>query len=125
MLTSGVVFREQNIVLDPFDDETPHKFRAARMFIGAAAVVQQGPMQSDIIHIQAERKLMQFSDELVVLVDSSKFAASGGHCLCALSCVQTIVTDSGIDGATAKMLKKTGVKLVVVRPDNHNASATG
>jgi len=112
-ITGGVVFREQNIVLDPFEDVDTRVFRASRMFVGAAAVTRHGLMQSDIILVQAERKLLAQADELVVLVDSSKFAAAAGHLLCELARVHTLVTDSHVDDASAKMIENAGVKLIV------------
>jgi DeoR family ulaG and ulaABCDEF operon transcriptional repressor len=112
-VTGGVVFREQNIVLDPFEDVDTRAFRASRMFVGAAAVTRHGLMQSDIILVQAERKLLSQADELIVLVDSSKFAAAAGHLLCELSRVHTLVTDSNIDSASARMVESAGVKLIV------------
>lgn len=112
-ITGGVVFREQNVVLDPFDHADVRVFHASRMFVGAAAVTRHGLMQSDIILVQAERKLLSQADELVVLVDSSKFAAAAGHLLCDLSRVGTLITDSNIDTASAKMVESAGVKLIV------------
>jgi DeoR family ulaG and ulaABCDEF operon transcriptional repressor len=112
-ITGGVVFREQNVVLDPFDVGDARVFHAARMFVGAAAVTRHGLMQSDIILVQAERKLLNQADELIVLVDSSKFAAAAGHLLCELRRVHTLVTDSNITDASAKMVGDAGVKLIV------------
>ncbi len=113
-ITGGVVFREQNIVLDPFEDVDKRIFHASRMFMGAAAVNRHGLMQNDIILIQAERKLFNQADEVIVLVDSSKFSASAGHLLCALSRVKTLITDSRISTESAKMIESHGVKLIVV-----------
>jgi len=113
-IPGGVVFREQNIVLDPFAEAGARTFHASRMFIGAAAVTRFGLMQSDIILVQAERKLLNLADQLIALVDSSKFAASAGHLLCDLARVHTLITDKDIDDASAKMLKSAGVELVVV-----------
>jgi DeoR family transcriptional regulator, ulaG and ulaABCDEF operon transcriptional repressor len=113
-IPGGVVFREQNIVLNPFEEVTPRSFHASRMFVGCAAVLRFGLMQSDIILVQAERKLLNLADEIVVLADSSKFRASAGHSLCELSKVHTLVTDRGIDADATAMLKDAGVKLIVV-----------
>ncbi|HEY5347309.1 MAG TPA: DeoR/GlpR family DNA-binding transcription regulator [Rhizomicrobium sp.] len=112
-IPGGVVFREQNIVLDPFEDVNVRIFHASRMFVGAAAVTRHGLMQTDIVLVQAERKLLSQAEELVVLVDSSKFEASAGHMLCELSRVHTVITDSGIDAASARMIESAGVKLIV------------
>jgi DeoR family transcriptional regulator, ulaG and ulaABCDEF operon transcriptional repressor len=113
-IPGGVVFREQNIVLDPFVDAGTRSFHASRMFIGAAAVSRYGLMQSDIILVQAERKLLNLADQLIALIDSSKFAASAGHLLCELPRVRTMITDNKIDTASAKMVESHGVELIVV-----------
>lgn len=113
-IPGGVVFREQNIVLDPFVEAGTRTFHASRMFVGAAAVSRHGLMQSDIILVQAERKLLSLADQVIALVDSSKFAASAGHLLCELSRLHTLITDKGIDDASAKMIKNAGVELVTV-----------
>jgi DeoR family ulaG and ulaABCDEF operon transcriptional repressor len=113
-LTGGVVFREQNIVLDPFSDAAARTFHASRMFVGSAAVGRFGLMQSDVILVQAERKLLNLADQLIALVDSAKFAASAAHPLCALSRVHTLITDDHIDDASAQMVEQNGVKLIAV-----------
>lgn len=113
LIPGGTVFREQNIVLNPFEDVSAQSFHAARMFIGAAAVGRHGLMQSDIILVQAEGKLLRLADQVVVLVDSSKFSASAGHRLCELSNIHTLVTDSGISDASAKMIEDAGIRLIV------------
>lgn len=113
-IPGGVVFREQNIVLDPFSDVSTRSFHAKRMFVGAAAVTRHGLMQSDIILVQAERKLLTLADEVVALVDSSKFEASAAHMLCELNRVHTLITDSGIDKSATAMVKAAGVELIVV-----------
>lgn len=112
-IPGGIVFREQNIVLDPFDEVDDRVFHAARMFVSAAAVSRHGLMQSDIIVVQAERKLLAQADELVALIDSSKFDASAAHALCDLSRVRILITDDRISDAHAAMVEQAGVQLIV------------
>lgn len=112
-IPGGVVFREQNLVLDPFSDSTTQTFHAKRMFISAAAVTRHGLMQSDIILVQAERKLLDQAEQLIALIDSSKFNASAGHLLCDLARVHTLITDRGIDPEAAEIVKSAGVNLIV------------
>jgi DeoR family ulaG and ulaABCDEF operon transcriptional repressor len=113
-IPGGVVFREQNIILHPFDDTTAYRFHASLMFVGAAAVGRYGLMKNDIMQVQAERKLLTLAEKIVALVDSSKFSASAAHSLCELTRVQTLITDSGLDDASAKMLKSANVKVIMV-----------
>lgn len=112
-IPGGTVFREQNIVIDAENVAERGAFHASRMFCSAAAVTRHGLMQTDIIVVQAERKLLAQADELIALIDSSKFAALAGHVLCKLSRVKTLVTDSGIDAASLRMLESEGVEVIV------------
>jgi DeoR family ulaG and ulaABCDEF operon transcriptional repressor len=114
LIPGGVVFREQNIVLDPFSEISTRSFHAKRMFVSTAAVSRHGLMQTDIILVQAERKLLNLADQLVVLVDSSKFDTSAGHLMCDFTAVDTLITDSGIDQKSIDMVKEAGVELIVV-----------
>ena len=113
-IPGGVVFREQNIILHPFDDTTTYRFHASLMFVGAAAVTRYGLMKNDVMQVQAERKLLALADKVVALVDSSKFSASAAHSLCELSRVHTLITDRGLDEASAKLLKSHDIEVITV-----------
>ena len=53
----GAIFREQNIILSPFEDDGLARYHASKLFMGAAAVGPRGLMQADVVLIQAEQKL--------------------------------------------------------------------
>jgi DeoR family ulaG and ulaABCDEF operon transcriptional repressor len=112
-IPGGMVFREQNIILEPFGQDDARVFHAARLFVGAAAVSHHGLMQNDVILVQAERKLLNQADSVVAMVDSSKFRSSAPHVLCELWRVNTLITDDGIDPDHAKMVRQAGVELIV------------
>lgn len=113
MLSGGTIYREQNIILSPFDNDVTRNFYARRMFMGAQGLGPLGLMEGDPLLIQAEQKLIDQADELVVLADSSKFRQRSSLILCGLSRVATVITDEGIDDREAAMLEAAGVTLVV------------
>jgi DeoR family ulaG and ulaABCDEF operon transcriptional repressor len=84
------------------------------MFIGAAGVGAGGLMQTDVILLQAERRLMARAMSVVLMVDSSKFHGRGGQAVCDLKSIGTLITDRGISDRDAKMVRRAGVKLIVV-----------
>ena len=114
MLSGGIVYREQNIVLSPFENDVTRNFYARRMFMGAQGIGPLGLMEMDPLLIQAEEKLIGQADELIVLVDSSKFANRSSLVLCPLSRIDTLITDDGIDDRSAAMLEAAEVTLIVV-----------
>jgi DeoR family transcriptional regulator, ulaG and ulaABCDEF operon transcriptional repressor len=112
-IPAGALFREQNIILSPFEDDGSRHYQASKMFIGAAAVRSDGPMQTDLILLRAERRLMARASHVVLMVDSSKFRSASGQVLCELELIGTLVTDSGILEKDARMVKRAGTKLIV------------
>ena len=112
-LSGGTIYREQNIILSPFDNDVTRNFYAKRMFMGAQGVGPLGLMEADPLLIQAEQKLIGQADELVVLVDSSKFDQRSSLVLCPLSRVTTVITDDGISDKAAAMLDAADVNLIV------------
>ena len=113
MLSGGVIYREQNIVLSPFENDVTRNFYARRMFMGAQGIGPLGLMEADPLLIQAEQKLIGQADELVVLVDSSKFDQRSSLVLCGLDRIDTVITDEGITDKAAAMLDAAEVKLIV------------
>jgi DeoR family ulaG and ulaABCDEF operon transcriptional repressor len=113
MLSGGVIYREQNIILSPFDNDVTHNFYAKRMFMGAQGLASLGLMEADPLIIQAEQKLINQTDELVVLVDSTKFESRSSLVLCPLARIDTVITDEGISDKAAAMLEAAEVTLIV------------
>lgn len=114
MLSGGVIYREQNIILSPFENDVTRNFYAKRMFMSAQGLGPLGLMEADPLLIQAEHKLINQADELIVLADSSKFKNRSSLILCGLDRITTVITDDRIDDASARMLETAGVQLAVV-----------
>ena len=82
-----------------------------------------GLMEADPLLIQAEEKLIGQADELIVLIDSSKFENRSSLILCQLDRIDIVVTDEGVSDRAAAMLDAADVKLIVASVDA--ASQTG
>jgi len=109
----GAIFREQNIILSPFDDDGLGSYHASKMFMGAAALGPKGLMQADVVLVQAERKLMELADQLIVLVDSSKFRTSATFVLCGLERINVVVTDANVRPQDVAMLEAQGIEVAI------------
>ena len=120
LLPAGAIYREQNIILSPFDQDGSSHFYARRMFIDCRGLGPLGLMEGDPLLIQAEQKLIGQADELIVLADSSKFDQRSSLLLCPLARIHTVITDEGIDDRAARMLEAAEIRLIVAEaaPDN-------
>jgi DeoR family ulaG and ulaABCDEF operon transcriptional repressor len=114
LLPSGAVFREQNIILAPAGEESMPRFHAPRLFMGAAAVGPHGPMQADPVLVAAERRLIDRAEEVILLVDSSKFAARSGTIVCGLDEIDTIITDGAISPDMFASMQDAGINILLV-----------
>ncbi|MDO7836624.1 DeoR/GlpR family DNA-binding transcription regulator [Sphingobium sp. HBC34] len=113
LVPSGAVFPEQNIILSVFGDDGMPRFHAPKLFMGAASVGPQGLMQADVVLVAGERRFIERADTIIIMVDSTKFDGPSGNVVCALDEVDTIITDAGLSDATAQMLERAGVNLIV------------
>lgn len=109
----GAVFREQDIILAAGGDDLMPRFHAPKLFMGAAAVGLHGVMQADVVLVAAERRLIERAEQLILLVDSSKFQSSSGQVVCELQEVDIVVTDKNIDDTARAMIEGAGVRLLI------------
>ena len=113
LVPAGTVFREQNIILSADGEEGMPRFHAPKLFMGAAAIGAHGLMQADIVLIAAERRLIERADEIIILIDSSKFKGPSGHVVSDLSEIDVVITDEGATAAERKMIRDAGVRLII------------
>ena len=126
LLPGGELHREQSLVLSPYERDTMlDHFYAARIFMGAMAIRAQGLIEGDPILIKAEQKLLHQAEQLIVLVDGSKFAPRGSLILCPLTRIDLLITDSSAPPDALAALREAGVKVAVVdvpEMDGHAAA---
>lgn len=114
VLPGGEVYREQGIILSPFDGDSIQHYTASKMFMSAMSVGPLGLIEGDPLIARAEAKLLDRAADLVALVDSSKFEPRGSMAVAPLSRIRTLITDDAAPPAALDMLRKAGVELVIV-----------
>jgi len=122
-LPGGTLYREQNIILSPFENDVTKNFCASYMFMGAHSVGRLGLMESDPLVIQSELKLIGQADKLVVLADSSKFNRRSSLLICSLDRIDILITDDGIDAKFVKMLEASDIEVIIAK--TKSAAQTG
>ncbi|WP_425052395.1 DeoR/GlpR family DNA-binding transcription regulator [Psychromarinibacter sp. S121] len=125
MVPGGALYREQNIILSPFENDMTRHYYARRMFMGAYGIAPIGLMENDPLLIQAEEKLIDQADELVVLVDSSKFENRSSLVLCPLERIDIVVTDDRVTDRTVSMLEAAEIRVIVAQTGAARRSDAG
>jgi DeoR family transcriptional regulator, ulaG and ulaABCDEF operon transcriptional repressor len=122
VLPGGEVYREQGIILSPFDEDAIQHFTASRMFMSCYAITQMGIIEGDPLIARAEAKLLTRAEKLIVIADSSKFEQRGSMAVCPLSRVSTLITDSGAPAATLNTVRAAGVEVIVLDVEPNSVS---
>jgi DeoR family transcriptional regulator, ulaG and ulaABCDEF operon transcriptional repressor len=118
VLPGGEVYREQGIVLSPFDEDAIQHFTASKMFMSCYSITPMGIIEGDPLIARAEAKLLSRADKLIVIADSSKFEPRGSMAVCQLSRVHTLVTDDAAPAHMLDHLKSIGVQVIIAAREN-------
>ncbi len=118
VLPGGEVYREQGIILSPFDEDAIQHFTASKMFMSCYAITQMGIIEGDPLIARAEAKLLARAEQLVVIADSSKFEQRGSMAVCQLSRVHTLVTDADAPAHMLDHIKAQGVDVKIVERES-------
>ena len=113
-LTGGIVYRDQQIVLSPFEEDAGLRYHARRLFMGAQGVGPSGAMEIDPLIARAEQRLIRQAEEVVLLVTSDKLRRRAPLIACPLDGVAMLITDSGIRAEERDMLEAAGVAVETV-----------
>src|SRR5271165_4046207 len=122
-LPGGGVYRDQKLIVAPFDDDAIQHYSARIMFMSAMAIGSLGVIEGDPLIARAETKLLKRADRLVVLADASKFGPRGSLVVCPLQRIHTLITDSAASPDALAMLRDAGVETIVVEPDAQSTEA--
>ncbi len=122
VLPGGEVYREQGIILSPFDEDAIQHFTASKMFMSCYAVTPMGIIEGDPLIARAEAKLLARAEKLVVVADSSKFEQRGSMVVCQLSRVATLITDSAAPPSVLDAARDAGVDVIVLDLEPNSVS---
>jgi DeoR family transcriptional regulator, ulaG and ulaABCDEF operon transcriptional repressor len=122
VLPGGELYREQGIILSPFDEDAIQHFTASKMFMSCYSVSTMGIVEGDPLIARAEAKLLSRAEKLIVIADSTKFEQRGSMAVCQLARVHTLVTDQGIPDAIHTALLSHGINVIVVEINRNSTT---
>jgi len=115
--TGGVLNQEICGFVGPITQNAICQFRADKYFFSSAGISSEvGVLDAYIPEsISVKESFVKISDEVICLVDSSKFNISGTVNYINFDTLKKIITDESIDKETVNELRKKGVEVIVVR----------
>ena len=113
-LPGGEIYRKQSLVLSSFERDIIEYYHTSKMFLGTPGIGEFGVMESDLLLIRQEQKLMQLTDQLVILADSTKLGNQSNFVLCPLDKVDILITDSKADKKHLQLFEDNDIEVIIV-----------
>jgi DeoR family transcriptional regulator, ulaG and ulaABCDEF operon transcriptional repressor len=110
VVAGGDVYREPRLI---YDTRSRPVFYASKLFVGAQGLSADGILESHPLTVRTIRDLVECADEVILLADSRKFSIRPRHVALPLSRVSRIITDDGLTGEDAAMLREAGVDVEI------------
>jgi len=116
LVPGGEFFREQQTIASPYTQPMVRSFSARRMFLSAQAVSRHGLLQTDSLLVRSQLEMIDRAEELVALVDSSKFERKGNLVASPLEELDVLISDPGLSLPDRRMLADAGVRVLIADP---------
>ncbi len=125
LMPAGTLYREQNIVLSPYESDGIEHFWGQKLFTGCYGLNRFGMMESDPVIVQAHQKLLKRSDELIVVAESRKLRQRSPLIVARLDRITTLITDDGGTDEELDVFRTAGIKVITVAGEAEALPAAG
>jgi len=112
-LQGGTYYREQQIILSPFDGDASENFSASKLFTGCLGINRLGVMETDPLIARAQTRLLKRADKVIVMADASKLRKRSSMIVCGLERIAVLVTDNGAAAADLEVYRSAGIEVIV------------
>lgn len=113
IILGGQYLPERQITISP-DAEAGDDHKSRFVFFTGTGVTTAGVHTSDLLVYMAEKKLLEYGDRLVALIDSSKVGKHGGKLLATAHQLDTLITDNDANPQVLEALREQGVHVFIV-----------
>ena len=117
VLVGGLLYPRYGVLLGPMAEHELGTIHAQTLFISVAGVHDGALYNQNLLLVQAERRMMEQAQQVVLLVDSGKFGQQALARLCGLGDIDVLVTDAALSGEMRRQVVDAGLQLVIAEPD--------
>jgi DeoR/GlpR family transcriptional regulator of sugar metabolism len=113
ILTGGLMYPRYGVLLGPTAEHELSTIHTKTLFLSVAGIHNGALYNQNLLLVQSERRMMEQAQEIVMLVDSTKFGQQALARLGELSEIDTVVTDAAISDEHRKAIEAAGCQLIV------------
>lgn len=113
IVTGGLAYPRYGVLLGPVTEHVIGTIHTQTLFISVAGVADGWLYNQNLLLVQAEQRMIEQSQQVVLLIDRSKFGQQALSKLCELSEVDVVVTDEPPSDEDQQSLAAAGCRLIV------------
>ncbi|HEX4056015.1 MAG TPA: DeoR/GlpR family DNA-binding transcription regulator [Tepidisphaeraceae bacterium] len=113
IITGGLMYPRHGVMLGPTAENFLSTVHASRMFFSSAGILDGAIYNQNLLLVAAERRMMEQSQQVVLLADSDKFGQQALVRLCDLSEIDTVVSDSKLSPEHRRAVENAGCELII------------
>lgn len=112
-MIGGVLFPKTGVALGPIAQQCLSGLHPRRLFMGAGGVSGEELFNSNQLLVDTERRMIEVAEEVILLVDHTKFGHRSLVPLCRLEVVDHVITDAGLGAEWKQRLEGMGIRLTI------------
>jgi DeoR/GlpR family transcriptional regulator of sugar metabolism len=121
----GYVYPRTGATMGPLAEETLKRVHVSKFFCGAAGITERGLFAVNMMLAEVDRRMIERSDEVIILADHTKFGKSAVAPLCELNAAHRLICDDGLTAEWQSAVRGAGVELILAKIDSDDRAERG
>ena len=121
ILTGGLMYPRSGVLLGPMVDSMLATIHVQTLFLSVAGVHDGAMYNQNMLLVQAERRMMEQAQDVVLLIDSAKFGQQALSKLGNLSEIDIVVADSALNDEFRDAIQQAGCELIIAPASDSNS----
>ena len=113
VLIGGLMYPRYGVLLGPMAESMLATIHTKTLFLSVAGIHDGSLYNQNVLLVQAERRMMEQAQEVVLLADSGKFGQQALSQLCSLSDIDVVVSDARLTDDQRKHVRNAGCELII------------
>lgn len=112
-VVGGYLYPRTGVMMGPAARRALETVHANKAVMGCAGITSAGYFNANALMVEIEQQMMECADEVIVVVDSSKFGRAALAQICELDGVDYLICDDGLEPEWREKIEAAGVKLML------------
>ncbi len=112
-VVGGYLYPRTGVTMGPAAKRGLDTVHANKAVMGCAGVTEEGYFNANALMVEVEQQMMECADEVLMVVDSSKFGRAALARIGALGDMDHVICDDGLSPEWQERLRSAGVNLVL------------